>query len=288
MISLIVATVNRVTELERLFTSLETQSFRDFEVIVVDQNSDNRVLAVIDNHMDLRVRRLTSGKGLSRARNVALPHVRGDVIAFPDDDCWYPDDLLATVAAWFGSHPEFDGLITTLRDANNQPVGPRWPATARSFTKEDVSRYVISPNGFLRRGAVDRIGLFNENIGVGAHTRYQSGEEFDYFARPLALGMKLWYEPSITVHHPNFHSLQRLLERTYSYSLGGGYVMRLHGFSPAYFAMTVMRSMAGAGVSLCKGNFMLAYSYCLRAAGHTRGYFFGSRDLRAETGTRRD
>ena len=287
MISLIVATVDRVTELERLFASLDRQSYKDFEVFVVDQNSDERVLAVLGRYERLTVRRLTSGRGLSRARNVALPHVRGDLVAFPDDDCWYPDNLLATVAAWFGSHPEFDGLITTLRDADNQPVGPPWPATARSFTKQEVSQYVVSPNGFLRRESVDKIGLFNENVGVGANTRYQSGEEFDYFARHLALGMKLWYEPSITVHHPSFHSLERLLERTYSYSLGAGYMMRLHGLSPAYFAKTVMRSMAGAGVSLCKGHFMVAYSYCMRAAGQLRGYFFGSRDLRAGTGTRR-
>jgi len=284
MVSLIVATLNRVTELERLLASLDRQSYKNFEVIVVDQNSDNRVLAVIDNHKGLSVRRLTSGKGLSRARNVALPHVRGDVVAFPDDDCWYPDDVLATVVAWFGSHPEFSGLLATLRDAEGNTVGPRWPSTARSCTRDDIFRYGISPNAFLRRRVVEAIGSFNEKLGIGAPTRYQSGEDFDYFLRPLALGMKLAYEPSITVHHPSFHSLERLLERSYSYSLGGAYVMRLHGFSPAHFAKYLMRSVAGAGVSLCKGDFALAYSYSMRAAGQVRGYFFGPRDLRAAAG----
>ncbi len=43
--------------------------------------------------------RLRSPRGLSRARNEALPRLEADVVAFPDDDCEYPDDLLERVAA---------------------------------------------------------------------------------------------------------------------------------------------------------------------------------------------
>ena len=279
-ISLIVATVNRVTELERLFTSLERQSYKNFEVLMVDQNADDRVLPVTRRHEGLQVRHLRSGKGLSRARNMALPSVQGDIVAFPDDDCWYPDDLLAKVAAWFDSHPEFSALLTTLRDADDQTVGPRWPASPRPCTKGDIFKYAISPNGFMRREAVEAIGFFNEKLGIGAATPYQSGEDFDYFLRPLALGMTVYYEPSLTVHHPSFHSPSRLVEKSYSYSLGGAYVMRVHGFSPAYFAGRVTRSLGGAVVSLCRGKIRVSYSYLLRAAGQLRGYFFGPRDMR--------
>ena len=285
MISLIVATVNRVTELERLFASLEGQSYKDFEVLVVDQNADDRLLSVLGRHAGLRVRYLRSGKGLSRARNVALPHVMGDIVAFPDDDCWYPDDLLGSVNTWFDSHPGPAGLLTTLRDADGHTIGPRWPTVPRSCTKEDIGVLAISPNGFLRRQAVQAIGCFNEGIGVGADTMYQSGEEFDYFVRPLALGMEIWYEPSLTVHHPNFHTLERMLAKTYTYSMGAGYVIRLHRLSPAYFAERVIRSVGGAVVHLSRGNLRVAYSYLLRTAGYLRGYFFGARDLGRETGS---
>jgi glycosyltransferase involved in cell wall biosynthesis len=282
VISLIVATINRVTELEQLFDSLDRQSYKNFEVLLVDQNPDDRLLAVVNHYKGLAIQRYRSGRGLSRARNVALPHVQGDIVAFPDDDCWYPDDLLATVAAWFDSHPDFAGLLATLRDADGTPVGPRWPPNSRLCTKEDIFLYAISPNGFLRRSVVDAIGPFNESLGIGAATTYQSGEDFDYFLRPLALGMKIGYEPSITVHHPSFQSLSRLMQKSYSYSLGGAYVMRQHGFSPAYFAGRVTRSLGGAVVSLCKGNMRMAYSYLLRTAGQLRGYFCGARDLQRQ------
>lgn len=283
MISLIVATIDRVTELDRLFSSLERQSHKDFEVLVVDQNPDDRLAAILDKHPSLAVRHFRSAKGLSRARNVGLPRVQGDIVAFPDDDCWYPEDLLANVNAWFEAHPEFAGLLTILRDSDGKTVGPRWPTAPRSCTKEDIGVYARSPNGFLRRQAIETIGFFNEDLGVGADTRYQSGEEFDYFARPLDLGMKVWYEPSLTVHHPDVHSMERMLRKTYLYSMGAAYVIRLHRLSPAYFARRVTRSVGGAMVNLIRGNPAVAYSYLLRTAGYLRGYFFGARELERKT-----
>jgi glycosyltransferase involved in cell wall biosynthesis len=279
MISLIVATLDRTAELERLLVSLDRQTYRDFEVIVVDQNPDKRVAAVLARHQQLAIRHLSSGRGLSRARNVGLPYVKGDLVAFPDDDCWYPDGLLDTVAAWFHSHPDFGGLFTTLRDAENKPVGPKWPPGPRICNKVDIWHCGISPDAFFRTSVTKMIGPFNEKIGIGAASRYQSGEDLDYFLRPLAAGVKLWYEPGITVHHPSFHSLQRVIARSYTYSLGGAYVLRLHGFSWAYFAQLIVRSLGGAVVSLCTGKFRMAYAYLLRTGGQLRGWFFGARDL---------
>ena len=243
------------------------------------QNPDDRLLPVLRSHEALTIRHLRCSPGASHARNVGLRVAGGDIIAFPDDDCWYPDDLLATVVAWFDSHPEFAGLLATLRESDGKPVGPRWPTLPRHCAKEDIFKYAILPNGFLRSQAARAIGLFNEKIGIGAPSKYQSGEDFDYFLRPLALGMKIGYEPSITVHHPSFHSVERLIQKGYSYSLGGAYVMRLHHFSPIYFAGLVTRSLGGAVVNLCKGNLPVAYAYLLRTAGQLRGYFFGARDL---------
>jgi glycosyltransferase involved in cell wall biosynthesis len=279
MVSLIVATLNRVTELERLLASLDRQSHRNFEVIVVDQNSDDRLAPVLRKHQDLTIVHARSGTGLSRARNVGLPLAKGDIVAFPDDDCWYPDDLLAQVTAWFHAHPDFGGLFTILRDAENKPVGPKWPSGPRACTKKDIWHCGISPDAFFRREVTNAVGFFDERLGVGAATKYQSGEDLDYFLRPLALGFKLWYEPGLTVHHPSFHSLERLLERSYSYSLGGAYVLRLHGFSWLYFTGLVLRSLGGAAVNACKGNVRMAYAYLLRTAGQLRGYILGSRDL---------
>ncbi len=280
MISLVVATVNRVSELERLLDSLCRQTYKDLELIVVDQNSDNRLIPVLDRHPELTIRHLRSGRGLSRARNVGLPHAKGEIIGFPDDDCWYPEQVLAQVKEGFDTHPESGALFTMLRDGENLPIGPKWPGHACFWSKEDIWVCGISPAGFVRRGVADAIGPFNEKIGIGAATAYQSGEDVDYFVRPLRLGWKIWYNPTFTVHHPSFHALDRIRERSYSYALGGGYTLRVHHYPFRSLLNIVVRSVGGAALYLFRGNFVLSKSYLLRVAGLVRGYFCGPSDLR--------
>lgn len=280
MISLIVATLNRVTELERLLASLDRQSYKDFEVIVVDQNSDHRLVPVLQKHAHLTVHHLRSERGLSHARNVGLPSAKGEIIGFPDDDCWYPDGLLATVVQWFNSHPESGGLFTTLRTEDNEPVGPKRPAETCRCTRENLWHCGISPSAFLRSEVTKAIGFFDEKIGVGAASKYQSGEDIDYFLRVLAHGLQMYYEPAITVHHPSFHSAERLRRTTYGYALGGGYILRAHDYKLRYVAKSILRSFGGAVVSLGKGNSTLAYTYLVRGVGQLQGYIFGPKSLK--------
>ena len=280
MISLVVATVNRVSELERLLDSLYCQTYKDLEVIIVDQNIDDRLVPILDRYPGVTIHHLRSGLGLSRARNVGLPRAKGEIMGFPDDDCWYPEQLLALVKEAFDSHPESGALFTMLRDANNQPVGPTWPGHARFWTKEDIWTRGISPAGFVRREVTDTIGPFNEKIGIGAATVYQSGEDVDYFVRPLGLGWKIWYDPALTVHHPSFHAMDRIQERSYSYALGGGYTLRAHHYPVGSLLKILVRSAGGAVLYLFRGNFVLSKSYLFRFAGLVRGYFCGPRDLR--------
>ena len=280
MISLIVATLNRTSELERLLTSLDGQTLRDFEVIIVDQNDDDRLIPIIERHRSLSIQRLHSERGLSLARNVGLPHAQGDIIAFPDDDCWYPSELLNRVREIFDSNPEYSALFTAMRDENHQTIGPKWPSEARFWTKEDVWVNGISPAGFIRREVARAIGFFDQRLGVGAPTPYQSGEDVDYFVRPLERSWKIWYDPALTVHHPSFHREDRINDKTYSYSLGGGYTLRAHRYPIRRLVVSLTRSFGGAVVYSLKGKFRIARSYLWRAAGLARGYVCGPRDLR--------
>lgn len=279
MVSLIVATLNRTIELERLLTSLANQSCRDFEVIIVDQNDDDRVPLTLRNYKELKILYLRSERGLSLARNLALQHVSGEIFAIPDDDCWYPPELLHAVAGWFREHADFSILSVIKRSADNQPVGPKWPATAREVTKGNVWECAISSTIFVRRAVKDTIAPFDDLIGVGSRSRYQSGEETDYLLRALGKGFRIWYDPSMTVHHPPLVQMERLLRTTYPFALGAGYVMRVHGYSLVFLAGGLIRSAGGAVVNACRGDLALSRIYVLRGLGLCQGYFYGRREL---------
>src|SRR5439155_2210314 len=102
-----------------------------------------RMEGVLGRHASLRVERLRAPRGLSRARNEALSHLQADVVAFPDDDCVYPDDLLERVAARLA--PGLDGV--TGRE-------PWWTTSAAVLTRDNLWNRAISFTIFLRRELV--------------------------------------------------------------------------------------------------------------------------------------
>ncbi len=198
---LVVATVDRADQLGALLDSLDAQTHRRFRLVVVDQNDDDRVERMLAEHPALETLRQRSPRGLSRARNVALPSLTAELVAFPDDDCVYAPDVLERVAARFNGDPGLDGLCGRPLDAHGRAAG-RWPSTAQAITPETVFHTAISHTIFLRRGIVERTGAFDERLGLGARTPWGSGEEIDYLVRALRGGARLEYDPSIVVTHP--------------------------------------------------------------------------------------
>lgn len=283
MISLIVATLDRVSELDRLLGSLDEQTCTDFEVIVVDQNADDRLVPLLAKHDHLAIRHLRSERGVSLARNVGLRIAQGDVLAIPDDDCWYPYDLLQNVRAWFDSNSDFDGLLAGLRDEADQPMTPKWAPQVGTCTTDNVWNCAAGATVFFRRRLADAVGGFDEKLGSGPRAVFKACEDIDYCVRALAKGFCMWYDPGFVVYHPNLAAPDRLRRTTYPYALAVGYVLRGHGYSFIYFARLLLRSLGGAAYFACRGDATFARLYVIRAAGQLRGYLYGPRDMSRHT-----
>jgi glycosyltransferase involved in cell wall biosynthesis len=198
---LVVATVDRTVDLAALLHSLEAQTHRAFRLLVVDQNDDDRVERILEAHPGLDVLRLQSARGLSRARNAALASLTAEVVAFPDDDCRYVPDLLERVAGRFVEDAGLDGLSGKPVAADGKVAGP-WPAARLTITTDSVLHTATSHTIFLRRRLVERVGAFDEALGLGAGTPWSSGEEIDYLVRALRSGARLEYDPSLVITHP--------------------------------------------------------------------------------------
>jgi len=281
--SLIVATWNRVTELERLLGSLAAQTDKRFEVIVVDQNADDRLLAVLAKYPQIQLHHLRCEQGASRARNLGIRAAHGDIVAFPDDDCWYPVDLLAGLAAWFDSHHDVDGVLTSVRTQQNKLIAPKFRPPQGPLTKWNVLRCTMAINTFLRADVVKAIGFFREDIGPGTLSVYQSGEDLDYVIRAVEHGFRLWHQPSISLYHPDCDTKKRNGRTAYSYARGVGYIWRIHHY-PRIWCLreVVLRSLGGAVFHLCKGDLIGSHCRVLRAAGELHGYFLPQTELQTE------
>jgi len=276
--SLIVATVGRTPELERLFQSLERQTFRDFEVVVVDQNSDDRLLTIIDAFAHgFTIRRLTCAPGLSHARNLGLHEAQGDIVAFPDDDCWYPDGVLAFVDEMLKDHPEWDGVLGDAVDDLGKLILP-WPDHTGRLTAAMCWRRAVTFAYFLRRDVLGQIGGFDESMGPGSGTPWASGEDNDLVLRTLEAGCYVQYDPAIRVHHPrlflSFDEMGR--EKRYKYALGDGHLLRKHPmplwWKILFFAVPVCRAiLALVTLDGAKTRF-----HWVTVSGRLSGYFSAS------------
>ncbi len=156
--SLVVATLGRTFELQRLFVSLEKQTYRNFEVIVVDQNPDDRlapILGAFEEKLDLR--RLTCPAGVSRARNAGIREVSGGTKRFPDDDCWYSDDLLNKLKTLLESHPDWNAIVGEAVDESGNAILP-WCDRAGRMTRLVSWRRVVTFTHFVRTAALETVG----------------------------------------------------------------------------------------------------------------------------------
>jgi glycosyltransferase involved in cell wall biosynthesis len=279
---LVVATVGRRQELDAMLTSLDNQSHRAFRVIVVDQNEDDRVTETLRQHPRIEATHLRSAVGLSRARNAALPLLHAAVVAFPDDDCIYPDGLLARAATLLGGQPELDGVSGRLADPRGRSAG-RWPDESCPIGLDTVWNRATSATVFLRRELVERVGPFDESLGLGSGTASQSGEEIDWIVRALRLGARLSYDPALVVLHP-VATLSEAEEERLARRDGAsvGYILARHRYPLRVTTRMLVRAAGGVLVSLARGNPRRARYHWAVLGGRMAGYRAGRHTRAAE------
>jgi GT2 family glycosyltransferase len=275
---LVLATVGRTAEVARLFDSLVDQTYKRFRVILVDQNDDDRLERIVADHTDaIAIARTASQPGLSRARNVALHQLTGDVVAFPDDDCVYPSDLLATVAELLEGHAAWDGLAGRTVDESGSSSFLVWPREATVVTRRNVWRTAVATTIFLRRPVVDRVGSFDESLGAGSGTQWGSGEETDYALRALTAGFTIRYQPEVCVVHdsPQPGLVAASSRKAYLTGMGNSRVLRKHGYPAWFAAYRVLQLALGSVYFLARGRVALARFYAAMARGRIRGWLEG-------------
>jgi glycosyltransferase involved in cell wall biosynthesis len=272
--SLVLATVGRVEELERFFSSLGSQNYPEVEVLLVDQNPDDRLRdTVAAASARFTILHLRSERGLSRARNTALSYVTGDVVAFPDDDCWYPPDVLGRVAHFFSENAAYDGLTGSCAEPTGRPARG-WDGQAGRVTKMNVWRRAISFTIFLRRGVIANVDTFDETLGVGAGTPWGACEESDYLLRALDEGYRIHYDPGIVIFHPK--ALEKndgeARRKACSYARGGGRVLRKHNYPVLLAWKVILTPLKGVAYSLVTGRPARAFLRWKMFTGALAGY----------------
>lgn len=230
--SLVVSTKGRSSELGILLQSLAAQSCVDFEVIVVDQNPDDRLRAYVNQAWPfvLKFYRHEGASGASLGRNHGVRLARGEFLLFPDDDCWYPSQFLLAARAKLNQR-EMDVLSGRAADLRGRSINGRFDTSAKEITARDVWTTSIEWVMFVRRSMFERLGGFDGDIGVGALTPWQSCEAQDLILRAIKAGAACEYDPSLFGHHVELNIVQpdeAQIAKGRAYARGLGFVLRKH------------------------------------------------------------
>ncbi len=126
--SVIIPCFNAERSIEQCLQSCIRQSYRNFEVIVVDDGSHDSSKSIVSARkddflaegLDLRLITLPVNSGQAFARNTGWENARGDFVAFLDaDDCWHADKLLV-VSHFLSSYPDIDLLAHRYTQTQSQ------------------------------------------------------------------------------------------------------------------------------------------------------------------------
>jgi glycosyltransferase involved in cell wall biosynthesis len=236
-VALVVSTCGRTQHLETLFESLRNQDFKDFEIIIVDQNGDDRLKVIHERwRSTLNLRRLSTPteRGLSRGRNVGWAQTQCSIVLFPDDDCWYPPSFLSQALKKI-RETDADILAGRAADDSGRDINGRFEKVAQWITPGNVWTTQIEWVIFFKRSALQAVGGFNEGIGIGASTPWQACEGQDIMLRALAKGLRCHFDPSLYGHHAElniYNPDEEMCRKGRMYGRGLGHVLRVHRYKP--------------------------------------------------------
>ncbi|MGC8658336.1 MAG: glycosyltransferase, partial [Desulfomonilaceae bacterium] len=210
LISVVIPTFNRVDTLYRSICSVNRQTYRNVELIVVDDGSTDAtsdLLASISKSIEFHFVEQPH-RGVSAARNKGIAISRGNLIAFLDSDDEWREDKLEKQLQWFDPEDENfichsdelwlkNGRIVNQKNIHKKQGG--------FFFERALERCLISPSAALiSRSLLDKVGHFDEAL--------PAAEDYDLWLRVTAFyPVKFVNEPLITKYGDRSDQLSKTI-----------------------------------------------------------------------------
>jgi O-antigen biosynthesis protein len=196
-VSVVVCSYNGEKTIAACLESLMRLNYPDYEVILVDDGSTDRLPSIAECFPQVVYYRQTN-RGLSAARNTGASLARGDVIAFTDDDCVADEHWLLYLMQAMQ-----DQQVEAIGGPNITPVDDGWIARcvaaspgnpSHVMLDDQYAEHVPGCNLAVRRYALSEIDGFDAQFRV-------AGDDVDFCWRLLDAGMHIGYASGAMVWH---------------------------------------------------------------------------------------
>ena len=266
-VTVIIPNYNRQHCLGRAIQSVVNQTFKDWDMIIVDNNSTDCSLDVISSFNDLRISILqTENNGvIAHSRNIGIHKARGEYIAFLDSDDWWVMTKLQESLAHLDSGSDF--VYHDLYKVSSLPLKKNIKniVCTRDLTSPVFVDLLLNGNAINNSSVVVRTSFLKEINGFSENHELIGSEDFDGWIRISKLTNKFDRIDSVLGYYwdggGNLTSAQSAL--TNNNFLGDRYKKELQTLFGEELPGWMLYSLARSSVAL--GKFEDGRRYALRS-----------------------
>jgi len=222
-VSIIIPNLNGCLLLKNCLLSVFKQEYKDFEVVVVDNGSQDNSCAYIEQKFpQVKVIKLGKNFGFAKAVNEGIKKTNSFYVVLLNNDAVVKEDWLANLVAAADSHPDCASVASKMLFFAKKEiidgagdkiniVGQPHPIghNEKDRRQYDIGRYILGATGgasLFRREALCKIGLFDEDF-------FFYFEDVDWALRAQLMGLKSWYEPKAVVYHRSGETAKRFYRK---------------------------------------------------------------------------
>ena len=170
LVSIIIPTWNRGYCLKQSIDSILSQTYKNFEIIIIDDNSTDNTENLIKSIDDSRIRyfRNESNCGAGKSRNIGVRQAKGELIAFHDsDDIWHNDKLEKQLILLEKDH-KLDFVFSWYQVINNNhitlQIKPSELEKNKVFDCLLAENFIGTPTMLMKKTVFEKIGGFDESL----------------------------------------------------------------------------------------------------------------------------
>jgi len=191
LVSIITPTFNSAQKIEKCIRSIQNQTYKNIEHIIIDGKSDDNTIDVIKKYKKENIIWVSErDNGITDAMNKGFKMAQGEIFAWIDADNYYELNIVQEIVDIFEADPTIDIIYGNINFVDNlgninSIHSPPTDITYKKILKKTTGSIPLQPAVFFKKEIFTKVGGFD--------TQYKVAGDFDFWIRVIKENPKTFY-----------------------------------------------------------------------------------------------